>query len=328
MIRLNEKQLKNIKKNSINRLKLNFKNKHKLNSLSFVAKIKILCFFFILCLHKYFTILLNNLITYYYKRRLEIIKRLGRHYNDSNIVTFEDKINWIGIHDVRKLKGKIADKILLREYSKRILKKDICNKILKVYDDPNKINISELPEQFVLKTNHGSGYNIIVHNKSELDVKAAKKKLSHWLKIDYGKLKGEFHYSFIKRKAFAEEYIGKYVNTYKTFCYHGVPRFMFIYKKINDSEYRTFFDMKWNRLNFNCVTPPHPTEIYPKPKNFELMKYYASKLSKPFKLARVDLYEYNNEVRLGEITFVPMNSQFLCKDEEHNKMLSKYLKLF
>ena len=58
------------------------------------------------------------------------------------------------------------------------------------------------------------------------------------------------------------------------------------------------------------------------------MKYYASKLSKPFKLVRVDLYEYNNEVRLGEVTFVPMNSQFLCKDEEHNKMLSKYLKLF
>ena len=46
------------------------------------------------------------------------------------------------------------------EFSKRILKKDICNKILKIYDNPDQINIDELPEQFVLKTNHGSGFNI------------------------------------------------------------------------------------------------------------------------------------------------------------------------
>ena len=73
----------------------------------------------------------------------------------TNLITFEDKINWLAIHDVRKLKGKCADKILLHEYSKRILKKDICNKILKIYDNPEQIDISELPEQFVLKTNHG-----------------------------------------------------------------------------------------------------------------------------------------------------------------------------
>ena len=93
-----------------------------------------------------------------------MIKSWGRTYDESNLVTIEDKINWIAIHDVKKLKGKCADKILLHQFSKRILKKDICNKILKIYDDPYKIDISELPEQFVLKTNHGSGFNIIVYN--------------------------------------------------------------------------------------------------------------------------------------------------------------------
>ena len=115
------------------------------------------------------------------------------------------------------MKGKCADKILLHDYSKRILKKDICNKILKVYDNPNQIDISKLPEQFVLKTNHGSTFNIIVHNKSELNVEEAKSTLSKWLKIDYGKRGAEFHYSFIKRKAFAEEYIGKNLNTQNHF---------------------------------------------------------------------------------------------------------------
>ena len=61
-------------------------------------------------------------------------------------------------------------------------------------------------------------------------------------------MNSEFHYSLIKRKVFAEEYIGRDINTYKTFCYHGNPRFIFVYKKIEGIEYRTFFDMEWNRL--------------------------------------------------------------------------------
>ena len=50
------------------------------------------------------------------------------------------------------------------------------------------------------------------------------------------------------------------------------------------------------------------------------MKKYAHKLSKPFKLARVDLYEYKGNIRLGEITFIPMNSHFLSywKLRPHN----------
>ena len=129
---------------------------------------------------------------------------------------------------MKKLKGKCADKILLHEYSKRILKKDICNKILKIYDDPNQINISELPEQFVLKANHGSGFNIIVNNKNDLNLEEAKRRLSNWLKIDYSVLHKEFHYSFIKRKVFAEEYIGKDIDDYKFFCYNGKPKFTYI----------------------------------------------------------------------------------------------------
>jgi len=270
----------------------------------------------------------QNLVEFYYKRRIYLIHKLNRSYNESKILTFEDKMNWIAIHDVRRLKGKCSDKILLHQYSKRILKKDICNKILKIYDDPYKINISELPDQFVLKTNHGSGYNIIVQNKTDLDINSTKNKLFNWLQIDYGYGTGEFHYSFIKKKVFAEEYIGESVNNYKFLCYNSVPTFLYLAKTINDTTYRTFFDMNWNKLDFECISKPDHINIYPKPKNFELMKKYAHKLSKPFKLARVDLYEYKGNIRLGEITFIPMNSHFFCKKPEHTIELGRYLKLF
>ena len=306
----------------------NSKKKNKSKYAYMFKSMKLISLIFFLSAIYFVNIYSKNLLEYYYTKRLEKLKRWGKHYNESNLVTIEDKINWISIHDVRKLKGKLADKILLHEYSRRILKKDLCNKILKIYDSPDEINITELPDQFVLKTNHGSGYNILVYNKSELDIEWAKRQLSHWLQVDYGARGAEYHYSFIKRKAFAEEFIGKHVNTYKIMCFHGEPKFILLYKKIDGKEYRSYFDFNWTRLDYNCITPPHPTEVYEKPVTLSLMKKIARKLSRPFKLARVDLYEYQNQVRLGEITFLPMNSFFYCKNPKHNIEIGSYLKLF
>ena len=52
---------------------------------------------------------------FYYERR----KRIFKHYNDSNLVTIGDKINWLVIHDTNRLKGKCADKIKLHDFSKK-----------------------------------------------------------------------------------------------------------------------------------------------------------------------------------------------------------------
>ena len=102
------------------------------------------------------------------------MRSIKRNYNESNLVTFEDKINWLIIHDTNKLKGKCADKILLHYYSKKKIGKDICNKILKIYHSEKEIDIKELPNQFVIKTNHGSAFNIIVEDKTKLNLKNAK----------------------------------------------------------------------------------------------------------------------------------------------------------
>ena len=85
----------------------------------------------------------------------------------------------------------------MHEYSKKKLGKDICNKLLKIYKHIEDINLNELPNKFVLKTNHGSGFNIIVNNKSNFDYISAKVNLKKWLNIDYGKISTEFHYSSI-----------------------------------------------------------------------------------------------------------------------------------
>ena len=49
----------------------------------------------------------------------------------------------------------------------------------------DEIDFNELPSQFVLKANHGCGWNIIVKNKEDLDIVDAKKKMETWLSTNF-----------------------------------------------------------------------------------------------------------------------------------------------
>ena len=257
-----------------------------------------------------------------YEYRYQKILQNNRTYDESNLTTFEDKLNWLAIHDSTLLKAKCADKVMLHKYSKFILGKDYCNKIIKVYDNAKEINFTELPQQFVLKTNHGSSFNFFVYNKTKLNIKYARAQLNKWIKINYGE-SGEFYYSLIKRKIFAEEFIGSRLKNFKFLCYDGKPKYVYVSIKQGYFKYRNFYDMDWNLLKFKCLSKPHPTYKYQKPKFFDLMRNIATKLSKRFKFVRVDLYQLENEVRLGEMTFIPMNSEFFCENKEDEIELGK-----
>ena len=281
---------KDYKTLSANKLKTKIKIIKKNNSTILSAIIILTAIFILIFFYVYFFVIaIKRKENYYYSKRKRHFVNFKGEY-----LTFNHKLNWLAIYDSNKLKGKCADKILLHEYSKQKLGKDVCNKIIKVYNSSKEINFDELPDKFVLKTNHGSGFNIIVDNKTNLKQDKAKKILDIWMKIDYGKRGDEFYYSFIKRKIFAEEFLGNSLKNYKFMCYYGKPKYVYVSVKENNHKYRNFYDMNWNLLDFDCLSQRHPTNIYEKPKLFELMKEYSIKLSHDFKFVRVDLYEIEN----------------------------------
>lgn len=117
-----------------------------------------------------FQLYIENRTEFYIKGRQRIMESFGKKYNESNIITIQDKLNWLIIHEFPEKKAKLVDKILVHEYSKKILGKDICVPILKKYKKVEEINLKELPDKFILKCNHGSGFNIICQNKSNFDI--------------------------------------------------------------------------------------------------------------------------------------------------------------
>jgi len=64
----------------------------------------------------------------------------------------------------------LADKYAVREWVKEKIGEQYLIPLIGAWDRFEDIDFDRLPEKFVLKCNHGSGYNIIVTDKSKLDM--------------------------------------------------------------------------------------------------------------------------------------------------------------
>ena len=267
---------------------------------------------------------------FYIKGREYLMKLGGRIYNDSNILTIQDKLNYLLIHESPENKTNIVDKILLRNYSKQILGKDICVPIIKVYNNVDEINLDELPDKFVLKCNHGSGMNIICKDKNKFNLTKAKENLMNWMKINYGLLKFEYQYINVKRKIFAEKYLVDNIIDYKFNCYNGEPKFIRVKNHIKGKNVNNIYDINWNLTNidFNYTDFVRDPQVKnQKPINLDLMINYARLLSSNFCFCRVDFYEINGTVYLGELTFAPGNVEMKYNSIEMSIYLGNLLNI-
>lgn len=241
--------------------------------------------------------------------------------------TIQEKIAWIKKNDSSPLKTECADKIRVHEYVKEKLGEDICVPILKIYNSSDEINPDELPDQFVLKCNHGYNMNIICTDKSSFDFESAKKNLNSWQHKNFGKTSGQFQYSGITPKIFAETYMSdenqkSSLFDYKFWCFNGVPRMY----TINDGHGHgdiMYYDMSGNPIDLYGLGIKNSS--YKRPSNFDLMVEYAKRLSSEFKFVRVDFYEVEGKVYLGELTFTPGNGQFKYKSKELDRMVGTML---
>lgn len=82
-----------------------------------------------------------------------------------NPITFDEKVQWMKIYDRNQLKGKLADKVKMRDYIDKKVGSQYLIPVIGIFDYFDQIHFGCLPRQFVLKCNHGSGWNEAVKDK-------------------------------------------------------------------------------------------------------------------------------------------------------------------
>lgn len=229
--------------------------------------------------------------------------------NLKNPKTFNEKLQWLKLHDHNPLYTTLVDKVAVKEWVASKIGIQYIIPTLAVYQSVEEINIDELPDQFVLKCNNDSGGVYICKDKNTFDIETVKQKLAEALKSNYYYAWREWPYKNIKPQILAEAYMEDSTThslpDYKFFAFNGKVKVMFIATDRSNPNTETkfdFFDTEFKHLNLrnghpNADTPPS------KPSCFSKMIQLAEILSKDIPHVRCDFYEINGKVYFGEMTF-------------------------
>lgn len=230
-----------------------------------------------------------------------------RFCNLRNPETYNEKLNWLKLHDRNEEYTKLVDKYEVKEYIASIIGEDYIIPTLGVWNHFDDIDFEKLPNQFVLKCTHDSEGLVIVKDKSKLDKVAAKEKIEAALKQNFYYIGREWPYKNVKPRIIAEKYMEDHVDgelrDYKFFCFDGQPKAMFIASdRASDHVKFDYFDLEFNHLDIKQKYP-HAQNTLRKPETFDKMIEFSKILSKGFPHVRVDFYEVDGRLYFGELTF-------------------------
>ena len=265
-------------------------------------------------------------------------ERMGYSLDLENPKTFNEKLQWLKLHDHNPLYTTMVDKYAVKKYVSDKIGEQYIIPTFGVWEHFDEIDFDKLPNQFVLKCTHDSGSVVVVSDKSKLDKAAAKYKLENGLRYNYYYTCYEWPYKNVPPRIIAEKFMVDEkqsesgmdnMTDYKFMCFNGIVRCVFTCtdRRSDDGLKVTFFDNDWKQLPFERHYPAAAAGSIKRPNQFGLMKQLAEKLSENIPFVRVDFYEINNQVYFGELTFYPGAGMEEFSPEKYDYILGEWIKL-
>lgn len=266
--------------------------------------------------------------------RLNYLRRMKQWPDLKNPTTYNEKLQWLKLHDRQPLYTQLVDKYEVRRFvEERIGGEYLVPLAGGPWNSFDEIDFDALPERFVLKCTHDSGGLVICRDKRTLDREKARRRISQSLQQNFYYHNREWPYKDVQPRIIAEAYMEdastNELRDYKFFCFDGEPRMLFVASDRQTAGEETkfdFFDMDYNHLDLrnghpNAAVPPE------KPAQFGLMRELAQKLSQGIPHVRVDLYEVNGRVYFGEMTFYHWSGMVPFDPPEWDRKLGSWIGL-
>ncbi len=243
-----------------------------------------------------------------------------------NPQTFNEKIQWLKLYDRRPMYSKAADKLAVRKYVDERIGRKYLTHLYGSYQSVRDLSGATLPTTCALKCTHGSGMNVFITEKNQLN-RSKIRKLKRWMATDYYRVGREWVYQGIEPRIICEELLvgddGKAPKDFKLFCFDGKVRFIQVDVDRFGDHRREFFEVDWRVAGFGLMYPRPNVEIA-RPVHLEEMISVAERLSQGIPFVRVDLYE-TNRVLFGEMTFYPGNGIERFSPDEYDLLLGELL---
>lgn len=221
-----------------------------------------------------------------------------------------------------------ADKAIAKETVGKIIGEQYIVPLIGIYDRFEDIPRGQLPEQFVIKANHGSGFNIICLDKSSFNWENAKQKTENWLSCDFSMLFREWCYRNIKRKLIVEQLVSedeRIPPDLKLHVFNGkVKEVQFIYDRDIGLTSTVHLTPDWRKLPYS-INLPMFTGSVERPQQMDQIIDLAEKLAQDLPHVRVDFFLGKKQIFFSEMTFYPAAGLAPYQPPEWDKITGEHL---
>lgn len=253
----------------------------------------------------------------------------------NNPKTYNEKLQWLKVHDHNPLYTTLVDKVKVKEYISKIIGEEHIIPTIGVWDNANDIDFEKLPKSFVLKCNHNSGGGMcICKDKSKIDQEKIRDGLARGLKSNYYIVSREWPYKDVPPRILAEKYMsngdGRALNDYKVMCFDGVVKLIELHQNRFTSQHtQDFYDREWRKTSITQGSSffDSSEKDTPRPECFDQMIEYSEMLTKGMPHCRVDWYVINGTLYFGEMTFYDGSGFEKFDSEEDDALIGSWINL-
>ena len=232
----------------------------------------------------------------------------GRFPRLLNPQSFSEKVLYRKLFDRRGILTQFADKYAVRAYVAQTLGPEILPALYHVTKNPADIPFDALPERFVVKPTHGSGWVRLVRDKAALDREELIDTCRAWLRTSFYKITREWPYKHIEPRIIVEELVddgaGEVPRDYKYYVFHGRVAMIQLDEGHFSEHRRNFYSPAWEKLDVRMNRPNIGRQV-PPPAHLAEMIRAAEALGQEIDFVRADFYDTGGRIFFGELTTTP-----------------------
>lgn len=243
--------------------------------------------------------------------KMRFYKKLGYCCNLNAPKSFNEKIIWRKVYDRNPLFPIVSDKIGVRDFIKNQIGQQCAEEylipLLHVTENPEEIPFDSLPKEYVIKANHGSGWLIIIDKNHHPHRGEIISECTSWMSKTFRKEQLEWAYSRIKPMILVEKLLqdrDHIPEDFKFFMFHGKLKMIQVHHGRFFDHTMSYYDDQMKRMKNVARFKKEGPDIQ-RPEGFSEMVGLAEAISKPFDFIRVDMYNIQGKIFIGELTLYP-----------------------
>jgi hypothetical protein len=276
-------------------------------------------------------------------------------FTSRNPKTYSQKLKYKMTFDRRDILTQFADKLAARDIVQELVGAKYLSNIFQISSRPEDIEWAKLPREFVCKTNHMSGGNILVWNGApsdarlprllptlrektiqvtpdNIEIEAVNSIVDTWLNHNYSWVPGrstyEWGYENIDPKVYVEEFLhdedGNQGSILRFHVFNGRVEIIRYPKNSVTMAAGSTLSRDWKQMDVTFKGHPIGKNKPDKPKNVDEMIEIAETLGSLVDYIRVDLYDLGNKIIFSELTNYPISGSSNWTPKRFEKEIGKF----